>query len=138
MLNEVKDTASAWAFVKEGWRMIKVYNWYDRTVMPYSTPVKVTSLLHEIADYSKCSSGSMDYLRSIARGLGNIMNSWEKFELEPDVDVVLNTTGEVKTVKESVANLIVESGVGKYLDDIFVEEMQKYYDEIDHSDYIVW
>lgn len=138
MLNEVRDTTSAWAFVKEGWRMVKAYNWYDRTVMPYSTPVKVTSLLHEIADYSKCSIGSKDYLRSLARGLGNIMNSWEKFELEPNVDVVLNDTGEVKTVKESVADLIVESGVGKYLDDIFVEEMQKYYDEIDHSDYIVW
>lgn len=138
MLEKVTDIRSAYAFVKEGWRMVKQYGWYDKVVYPYSFPVKVTKLIHEIADYGKCTNGSQEYLNSLANGLGDIMNSWEKFELEPDVHVVLNATGEVKTVKESVADLIVESGVGKYLDDIFIEEMQKHYDEMDCSDYIVW
>ena len=137
MLDKVKDTKTAYAFVKEGWRMVKAYNWYDKVVYPYSFPVKVTKLLHEIADYGKCTRSSQEYLNSLANGLGDILNHWEEFELEPDVDVVM-TTGDVKTVKKSIAELVVESGAGKYLEDIMIEEMQKRYDEMDYSDYIVW
>ena len=112
MLHEVKDLKSAWAFVKEGWAMVKKYNWYERTVRPYSWDVKVTKILHEVADYGKCTKASQSYLNSLANGLVEIMNAWEEYELEDEVVVEL-TTGEVKTVKRSVAELFIGAGTAK-------------------------
>lgn len=112
MLKEVKDLSSAWEFVKEGWRMVKKYNWYDRTVRPYNWNEKVTKLLHEIADYGKCTKGSQAYLCSLANGLGDIMNAWEQFELEPEVTIEM-VDGKIRTVKKSIAEMCIESGTGK-------------------------
>lgn len=136
MLNKVTDTRSAYAFVKEGWRMVKQYGWYDKVVYPYSFPVKVTKLLHEIADYGKCTEGSKAYLNSMANGLGDILNHWEAYEQEEDVEVVKND-GTIKTFKESIAKIVVESGDGRYLDDLRVAEMEKGYDEMECSGYFV-
>jgi len=109
MLQKVTDLKSAWEFVKEGWRMVKKYNWYNRTVRPYNYNEKVTKLLHEIADYGHCTKGSQGYLNSLANGLGDIMNAWEKFELEDDVTIE-QVDGTVLTVKRSIAEMCIEAG----------------------------
>lgn len=134
MLEKVTDIRSAYAFVKEGWRMVKQYGWYDKEVYPYDFPVKVTKLLHEIADYGKCSKGSQEYLNSLANGLGKIMNNWERYELEPEFEIVMKD-GSIKTYKKSLAAIVVESGEGKYLDDIIYEEAARLYDEMDYTEY---
>lgn len=90
MLHPVHDTASAYAFVKEGWAMVKKYNWYDKVTYPYSFPVKVTKMLHEIADYGKCTKSSQSYLNSLANGLADILNHWEVVELSPMVTVEMD------------------------------------------------
>jgi len=112
MLEKVTDIKSAYKFVKDGWAMVKKYGWYNRTVRPYSWDVKVTKILHEVADYGKCTKCSQSYLNSLANGLVEIMNAWEEYELEDEVMVEL-TTGEVKTVKRSVADLFIGAGTAR-------------------------
>jgi len=112
MVHEVTDIKSAYQFVKDGWAMVKKYNWYNKTVMPYSYEVKVTKILHEVADYGKCTKCSQSYLRSLANGLVDILNHWEEYENQEDVVVQL-TDGRVMTVKREVADLVIASGTGR-------------------------
>lgn len=112
MLGKVTDIKSAYKFVKDGWAMVKKYGWYDRTVRPYNWNEKVTKILHEVADYGKCTKCSQLYLNSLANGLVDIMNAWEKFELEDDVKVEM-IDGSVVTVKRSIADMCIGAGTGK-------------------------
>lgn len=108
MLKKVNDVKSAYAFVKEGWAMVKKYNWYERTVYPYNFPIKVTKLLHEIADYGKCTKASRDYLDDLANGLGEILNAWEEQANEPKVTVIYN--GKKYSVNEELAEMYIIAG----------------------------
>lgn len=68
------------AFVAEAERMIEQYGWQERTVHPYSFPMKITKIIADLKDYDNCTSGSKDYLIALANGLAEIMNKWEEAE----------------------------------------------------------
>ena len=102
MVGRVKDIKSAYQFVKDGWAMVKKYGWYDRVTYPYSFPVKVTKMLHEIADYGKCTRMSQSYLNDLANGLGDILNSWEEFELAEKVEMVFPNGKVVRVLPDDV------------------------------------
>lgn len=108
MLDEVKDIKSAYKFVKDGWAMVKKYGWYDKVVYPYSYPVKVTKILHDVADYRECTKGSQEYLNTLANGTAKILNHWEEVENEEDVVIRRIKDGKIRTVKRSVANWLIE------------------------------
>lgn len=108
MLNKIKRTYWYMAsgemenFVREAEKMVERYGWADRVVHPYpNCPVKVTKIIEDCKDYSRCTSGSKEYLITLVNGLVPILNSWEEQENEPKVSVRIRKTGEVVRIAQS-------------------------------------
>lgn len=102
MLNKIKRTYWYMAseemanFVREAEEMVEKYGWQDRATYPYpNCPVKVTKIIEDCRDYSRCTSGTKEYLISLVNGLVPILNSWEEYELAPKVSVRIKGTGKV-------------------------------------------
>lgn len=89
---------------------VKQYGWEARTVMPYSgCPMEVTQIIREMREYAVCTTGSKYYLIALANGLVDIMNAWERQELEPKIEIRLHNSGKVvKVGAEMVQELISE------------------------------
>lgn len=96
------------AFINEADRMISTYGWEEKTVFPYSFPVKVTKIIDDLRCFDNCSESSKDYLVSLANGLPNLMNHWEERELEPQVRVRFTNTGREKTIPQSDVDTFTE------------------------------
>lgn len=84
------DATERKAFLEEADRMVREYGWQDKTVMPYSYPVKVTKILDDFREFDKCTSGSKCYLIELVNGLVEILNAWEQHELRRKVRFLFN------------------------------------------------
>lgn len=65
-------------FAKEAEAMIEKYGWHNRTVMPYGYQMPVRKIIADCKDYDRCTAYSQDVLISLANGLTDILNAWEK------------------------------------------------------------
>lgn len=105
MLHQIKRKSAAEVelFIKEAESMIEKYGWQEKTVRPYSFNVKVTKIIADLKDYRRCTSGSQEYLISLANGLAKILNSWEEFENKEKIEVRSKKTGKIgKICKEDL------------------------------------
>ena len=102
-----KDVA---VFIDEANALIEKYGWQDRTVMPYSYPEKVTKIVNELRDYSRCTTGSKHYLIALANGLADILEAWERHELEPKLTIRSKKTGKIVEVSFEIAQELIEDG----------------------------
>lgn len=82
-------------YIKAAWDMVNKYGWQDRMVYPYSFGMKVTKILEDMNDFDRCTSGSKEYLVSLFNGLVDILNAWERDELEEKIEVRIITSGKV-------------------------------------------
>lgn len=106
MLTKIKTGANLierQKFIREADRMISEYGWQDKVVHPWSYPIKITSIIDDLRDYDSCTIGSKHQIISLVNGLADILNEWEKVELEPKV--MYNG----KLIPESVAELMKET-----------------------------
>ena len=101
------------AFVKEAEQMIEKYGWQEKTVMPYSFPVKVTKILRDLRDYGRCTKGSQLYLISLANGLAEIMEAWEKYELAEKVTIRIIKSGKLAQFTPEVAQEFIADGMAE-------------------------
>lgn len=85
------------AFLAEAVRMVEAYGWQERTVMPYSYPVRVTKILNDFAEFDRCTSGSKCYLIALVNGLVDILNAWEQQEQKPKARFLVNGKEVVMT-----------------------------------------
>lgn len=99
------------AFVKEAERMIEAYGWQKRTVSPYSFSMPLAKVIKDLKDYDICTDGSKEYLISLANGLTDIMNAWEKHAKEPKVEVIVIDSGKRVALDEAFAKELVEEGL---------------------------
>ena len=95
------------AFISEAERMIKEYGWEDKSVHPWSYPVKIVEIIDDIKDYDHCSKGSQDYLVTLANGLGEILNEWERREKLPKVRIKCLKDGKIKELPDEDAELFL-------------------------------
>lgn len=97
MLNTIKSMnySDVAAFVKDAEAMIVKYGWQEKTVMPYSFKMKVTKIIDDLKDYSRCTRGSQEYLISLANGLAPIMNKWEEYENAKKITVRIRKSGKI-------------------------------------------
>lgn len=93
--------AQVQAFKEELERMITEYGWQDKAVHPYSYPMPLTTILGYLKDYDRCTSGSRDYIISLANGLAGILNAWEEYEKAPKIAVRMIKTGKIAHILES-------------------------------------
>lgn len=98
------------AFVDEANRMVARYGWEKRTTCPWGFAEPVTKTIREISWYDESTSGSKDMIITLANGLADIMNAWERHEQEPKVSVRVIKTGKVKAVSREFAEMLVEDG----------------------------
>ena len=101
------------SFVKEAERMVQEYGWQERTVHPYSFPMKVTKIVDDLKDYERCTSGSKLYLIGLANGLAEIMNAWEEQEKAPKIRVMVLDSGKVIEIEEDFARQLINEGICK-------------------------
>lgn len=107
---QIATSGEVRAFIKEASGMVEKYGWQDRTVMPYSYPEKVTKIINELRDYDRCTHGSKLYLIALANGLAEIMEAWERHELEPKMTVRSKKTGKIVEISLEVARELIEDG----------------------------
>ena len=100
------------SFVEEAERMVRIYGWEERTVTPWSVPEKVTKTISYIADYQHCTFSSKQLLIKLANGLADVMNAWERTEIE-GVQVRVIKTGKIVKVMPEDAEMYVELGIGE-------------------------
>lgn len=102
MLNKIENRSAeaVMAFIKDAEEMINKYGWQDKTVTPYSFPVKVTKIIDDLKDYTRCTEGSQDYLISLANGLPRILNKWEEYENTPKIKVKIKKSGKIIEICE--------------------------------------
>lgn len=98
MLNKIEKRADVAEFIKTAESMIVKYGWQDKTVHPYSYPMKVTKIIEDLKDYDKCTEGSKDYLIALANGLVPIMNSWEEYEHAEKITVRIKKSGKITKI----------------------------------------
>lgn len=102
-------------FIKEAESMIKKYGWEEKTVHPWSYPIKVTSIIDDLKDYDLCTTGSKHQIISLVNGLADILNAWEKYELAPKKKIIAN--GKVKEVECNLAEELVKEGLAEWVAD---------------------
>jgi len=95
MLNKIKYQLDVTNFIRDAENMIEKYGWQEKTVMPYSFPVKVTKIINDLKDFDRCTESSQQYLISLANGLVPILNSWEKHEQAEKVEVRIKSSGKI-------------------------------------------
>lgn len=98
-------------FIKEADRMITEYGWQERTVLPYSFPVKVTDIIDKLKKVHFYTKSSRDIIIAEANGLPNILNYWEQVAVAPKVTVRYFTSGKVKEISKIVADDLVDVGM---------------------------
>lgn len=98
------------AFVRDAEDMVNRYGWEEREVHPYSFPVKIKKILNDLRDYDRCTSGSQEYLISLANGLADIMNKWEEHEKAPKIKVRSLKDGAIHEVEIWMAKMLIEDG----------------------------
>lgn len=101
------------AFISEAEDMIERYGWQERTVTPYSTPEKVTKIVNELRDYDGCTYGSKLYLLALANGLAEIMEAWERHELEEKITIRVKRSGKIVKVGVELAREFIEEGLAE-------------------------
>ena len=110
--NKIATADEVKSFVEEAERMVRIYGWEERDVFPWSVPEKVTKTIRYIADYPQCTFSSKQMLISLANGLVNVMNAWERTEIE-GVLVRVSKTGKIVKVMPEDAAMYVELGIGE-------------------------
>ena len=111
IVNDSNRRKSVMEFVKEAERMIDKYNWQNKTVHPYSYPVKITKVIKDIKSFDNCTECSKEYLVCLANGLGRILNSWEKYENSNKIKIKGIKSGQVIVVNEDIGNEFINSGL---------------------------
>lgn len=109
MLKEIKGNnklQQVKEFVKEADRMIAEYGWQDKTVIPYSFPVKITEIIDNLRRYEGYTRCSQQILIAEANGLPHILNYWEEIEKAPKVKIQL-MNGIIKEVSQIVAEELI-------------------------------
>ena len=81
-------------FVKEAEAMIEKYGWKNRTVMPYGYKMPIKKIITDCKDFDVCTLYSQDVLISLANGLADVMNAWEKDFNAPKVTMRHIATGK--------------------------------------------
>ena len=95
MLKEIKRSSDVAEFIATAENMITQYGWQNKTVHPYSFPMKVTKIIEDLKDSDRCTEGSKDYLIALANGLAPIMNSWEEYEHAEKITVRIKKSGKI-------------------------------------------
>ena len=115
MLKEIKSRyhvrIEMFELIDEAERMIAKYGWEERTVYPYSFPMKVTKIIAECKDFDICTSGTREYLVQLANGLVPILNAWEDHENRPKIDVRILATGKIVSVEKDIGMVFIEEGL---------------------------
>ena len=111
-INNLATVEEVNAFVQEATRMVNTYGWHERTVCPWSVPEKVTKTIAYISDFSHCTFSSKQMLITLANGLADILNAWEKTELE-GIKIRIIKTGKVLTLDKEDAEFYVELGMAE-------------------------
>lgn len=101
MLKEIKRSPDVAEFIATAENMIAKYGWQDKTVHPYSFPMKVTKIIEDLKDYDRCTEESKDYLIALANGLAPIMNSWEEYEHAEKITVRIKKSGKITKILAS-------------------------------------
>lgn len=92
-------------------RLVEKYGWQERTVMPWAgVKMTVAEITRNMRDYSKCTKGSKLYLIDLANGLVEIMNAWERQELEEKTEIRLKNSGKVVKVGVEMALEFIKEG----------------------------
>ncbi len=101
------------AFISEAEGMIERYGWLERTVTPYSVPEKVTKIVNELRHYDGCTHSSKLYLIALANGLAEIMEAWERHELEEKTTIRVKRSGKIVQVGVELAREFIEEGLAE-------------------------
>lgn len=95
--------------IQEIENMINKYNWKERTLSPYSHRTNIMELVKGWKLFSKCTFSSKQIIISEINGAIEILNAWEKYELEEKVKVIL-PNGKEKEIGISLLEDYLELG----------------------------
>ena len=98
MVSRIEKAFDVSVFVRNAENMIVKYGWQERTVMPYSSPIKVTKIIADLKDFDRCTSGSKEYLIALANGLAPIINAWEEYEQAEKITVRIKKSGKITRI----------------------------------------
>ena len=112
-LHQIATNEEVASFASAANAMIEKYGWQDRKVWPYSYPEKVTKIVNELKDFPACTFGSKQYLITLANGLADILEAWEKQELEPKLTIRIVRNGKIVECGEDIARQLIEDGVAE-------------------------
>lgn len=89
--------------------LIYKYDWENRSVWPWNYPIPLTKIVNDIYDAPLYTYGSKVELYLLAKGLTNILNAWERTELE-GVKIRSLKTGKVSKVDKDIAEELIAEG----------------------------
>lgn len=93
--------------------LVSKYNWEDKKVWPWSFPMSVVSIIDQVRTAPICTYGSKVECYLLAKGLTDILNSWEKTELE-GITLKNLKTGKIFKIEKDFADEMIKDMPGKY------------------------
>lgn len=111
-----KDLATAEevkGFVQKANEMVIKYHWQKRTVCPWGRPEKITRMLDYISDFPQSTFSTKQLLISLANGLADVLNNWERVELKSGLAIKFLSNGEVVSVPREYAELYISLGIAE-------------------------
>lgn len=93
--------------------LIRKYGWEDRSVWPWNYPIPVTKIVNDVHGAPQYTYGSKCELYLLAKGLTDILNAWEKTEVE-GVTLKNLKTGKVFKIDKVFADEMMADMPGKY------------------------
>ena len=111
-----KDLATAEevkGFVQKANEMVVKYHWQKRTVSPWGRPEKIPRMLDYISDFPQSTFSTKQLLISLANGLADVLNNWERVELKSGLAIKFLSNGEVVSVPREYAELYISLGIAE-------------------------
>lgn len=93
--------------------LVSKYNWEDKKVWPWNFPMSVVSIIDQVRTAPICTYGSKVECYLLAKGLTDILNAWEKTELE-GITLKNLKTGKTFKIEKDFAEEIIKDMPGKY------------------------
>lgn len=93
--------------------LVHKYNWEDKKVWPWSFPMSVVSIIDQVRTAPICTYSSKVECYLLAKGLTDILNAWEKIELE-GITLKNLKTGKTFKIEKDFADEMMKDMPGKY------------------------
>lgn len=93
--------------------LVSKYNWEDKKVWPWNFPMSVVSIIDQVRTAPICTYGSKVDCYLLAKGLTDILNAWEKTELE-GITLKNLKTGKTFKVDKGLTDEMMKDMPGRF------------------------